>query len=427
MGLCLFVITTQRSLEFIASKRCKNMSTYRKEKVVMASKTVYQISARQIVLLAFAAAIIAVGATVLFYSLTNFLRDRDGSALTLAEEAQPQGISDPNAVTDEQNSIEVYKSISPGVAFINTTSVRESMWGGTQEGKGNGSGSVIDSNGHILTNYHVIEGAQKLTVSFGGEKTYPATYVGGDPDTDLAVIKIEPPATGLTVVPLGNSDSLVVGQKVLAIGNPFGLDRTLTTGVISGLQRPIRARNNRPIDAAIQTDASINPGNSGGPLLDKFGRMIGINSQILSPAGGSVGVGFAVPVNTAKRVIPQLIQFGEVKRPKLGASLPSVKDLAERGYRMPVQQGLLVYSLVPGGSAERAGLRAVTDDGTIGDILVSADGQPLNDMDDLYRLLDKKQIGETVSFQVYRDGRTSTIPIRLTTAPTSTRTRRSVQ
>jgi len=232
------------------------------------------------------------------------------------------------------------------------------------------------------------------------------------------------------VVPLGNSDGLVVGQKVLAIGNPFGLDRTLTTGVISGLQRPIRARNNRPIDAAIQTDASINPGNSGGPLLDKFGRMIGINSQILSPAGGSVGVGFAVPVNTAKRVIPQLIQFGEVRRPKLGASLPSVKDLQERGYRMPVQQGLLVYSLVPGGAAERAGLRAVSEEGSLGDIIVSADGQPLNDMDDLFRLLDKKQIGDTVQLQVYRNGSTTAIPVKLTAAPSSTRgatTRRSVQ
>ncbi|MEP7147830.1 MAG: trypsin-like peptidase domain-containing protein [Acidobacteriota bacterium] len=394
----------------------------------MASKPIYQVSARQIVLLAFVAAIIAVGATVLVYSLTNFLRDKDNSMVSLAEQA-PQGISDPNAVSDEQNSIEVYKAISPGVAFINTTSYRQDFWGGTQEGKGNGSGSVIDSNGHILTNYHVIEGAQKLSVSFGGEKNYPATLVGGDPDTDLAVIKIDPSPTGLTVVPLGNSDSLVVGQKVLAIGNPFGLDRTLTTGVISGLQRPIRARNNRPIDAAIQTDASINPGNSGGPLLDKFGRMIGINSQILSPAGGSVGVGFAVPVNTAKRVLPQLIQFGEVRRPKLGASLPSVKDLAERGYRMPVQQGLLVYSLVPGGAAERAGLRPVTANGTLGDIIVSADGQTLNDMDDLFRLLDKKQIGDTVELQVYRDGRTSSIPVRLT-APTSSRgttTRRPVQ
>jgi len=162
---------------------------FKKEKV-MASKPVYQMSARQIILLAFAAAIIAVGATALFYSLTNFLREKDQSMLSLAEEA-PQGISDPNAVTDEQNSIEVYKSISPGVAFVNTTSYRQDFWGETQEGKGNGSGSVIDSNGHILTNYHVIEGAQKLSVSFGGEKIYPATLVGGDPDTDLAVIKIE--------------------------------------------------------------------------------------------------------------------------------------------------------------------------------------------------------------------------------------------
>ncbi|HUR96512.1 MAG TPA: trypsin-like peptidase domain-containing protein [Pyrinomonadaceae bacterium] len=404
----------------------------------MASKTVYQMSARQIVLLAFAAAIIAVGATALLYSLTNFLYDKDKSMLTLAEEA-PQGISDPNAVTDEQNSIEVYKSIAPGVAFINTTSYRQDFWGGTEEGKGNGSGSVIDAEGHILTNYHVVQGATKLSVSFGGEKTYPATMVGGDPDTDLAVIKIDPPSTGLTLVPLGNSDSLVVGQKVLAIGNPFGLDRTLTTGVISGLQRPIRSRplpgapTGRPIDAAIQTDASINPGNSGGPLLDKFGRMIGINSQILSPAGGSVGVGFAVPVNTAKRVIPQIIQFGEVRRPKLGASHLSVKDLAERGYKMPIQQGLLVYSLVPGGAAEKAGLRAVTDDGTLGDIIVSADGQALNDMDDLFRLLDKKQIGDTVNLQVFRDGRTNTVPVKLTVAPTAARgtvpgaTRRAVQ
>src|SRR5687768_13684633 len=360
----------------------------KKEVTTMASKTVYQMSARQIVLLAFAAAIIAVGATALFYSLTNFLNSR-GETFTGFAEQSPAGISDPSVVTDEQNSIEVYRTISPRVAFINTTSVRESMWGGTQEGKGNGSGSVIDNNGHILTNYHVIEGAQRLSVSFGGDKTYPAKFVGGDPDTDHAVIKIDPPA-GLPVVPLGDSDSLVVGQKVLAIGNPFGLDRTLTTGVISGLQRPIRARNNRPIDAAIQTDASINPGNSGGPLLDKFGRMIGINSQILSPAGGSVGVGFAVPVNTAKRIIPQLIQYGSVSRPKMGAELPSVESLARRGYRMPVEQGLLVLRTVPGGSAEKAGLQGVTDDGTLGDIILSADGQKLNDLDALYRLLDKK-------------------------------------
>jgi S1-C subfamily serine protease len=294
----------------------------------------------------------------------------------------------------------------------------QDVWGDTEEGKGNGSGSVIDTEGHILTNNHVVEGATKLTVSFGGDKVYPATVVGRDPDTDLAIIKIDPPA-GLPVVPLGDSDKLSVGQKVMAIGNPFGLDRTLTTGVISGLQRPIRGTNNRPIDAAIQTDASINPGNSGGPLLDKYGRMIGINSQILSRGGGSVGVGFAIPVNIAKRVIPQLLQYGEVRRPKLGASLPSVEDLVQRGYRMPVQQGLVIAQTIPGGSAERAGLKGVTSDGNLGDIIVSADGQKINDLDALYRLLDKKQIGDTVNFEVYRNGRTITVPVKLLASPTN--------
>jgi S1-C subfamily serine protease len=366
-----------------------------------------------------------VGAAEFVYSYARHLLPNGDSQVSFAESA-PVGIADPSTVSDEDNNIQVYKTISPGVAFINTTSYQQDFFGGTQEGKGTGSGSVIDNNGDILTNYHVIEGATKVTVSFGGDKTYPATVVGGDPDTDLAVIKIASPPPGLPVVPLGDSDKLVVGEKVLAIGNPFGLDRTLTTGVISGLQRPIRARNGHPIDAAIQTDASINPGNSGGPLLDKFGRMIGINSQILSPGGeqgGSVGVGFAIPVNMAKRVVPQLIQFGEVRRPKLGASLPAVSDLAQQGYRLPVQSGLLVYMTQPGGSAERAGLKGITADGTIGDIIVSADGQKLDSLDDLYRLLDKKQIGDTINLEVYRSGRTMTVPVRLLAAP-ATATRR---
>ena len=387
----------------------------------MSRNNIYQISARQILLLAFASALIAVGATALVYNLTRFWQEK-GDSTVLAEQAPTPVIADPSTVSDEQNSIDVYKTISPGVAFINTTSVSQDWFGNEQEGKGNGSGSVIDSNGHILTNYHVIEGSQKLTVSFGGEKQYPARVIGGDPDTDLAIIKIEPPA-GMTIVPLGDSDKLSVGQKVLAIGNPFGLDRTLTTGVISGLQRPIRARNNRPIDAAIQTDASINPGNSGGPLLDKYGKMIGINSQILSPAGGSVGVGFAVPVNTAKRIIPQLLQFGEVRRPKLGATLPSVSELAARGYRLPVEQGLLVYQTQPNASADRAGLRGISTNGNIGDIIVAVDGQKMTELDDLYRLLDKKQIGDTVSLEIYRDGKTINVPVKLlpTTAGASRR------
>jgi S1-C subfamily serine protease len=393
----------------------------------MANKVVYQLSARQIILLAFASAIIAVGTLACLVNFGTSWQLRETANLASAEET-PQGITNPSSVNDEQNSIEVYKTLSPGVAFITTTAIGENFYGQEFEReRGSGSGSVIDNQGHILTNYHVIEGAQKLTVSLGGDKVFPAKVIGGDPDTDLAVIKIEPPREGLTVVQLGDSDKLAVGQKVLAIGNPFGLDRTLTTGVISGLQRPIRARNGRPIDAAIQTDASINPGNSGGPLLDKYGRMIGINSQILSPAGGSVGVGFAVPVNTAKRVIPQLIQFGEFRRAKLGVDAYPVKRLQEQGLDLPVETGLLLRAVVNGGAAQQAGLRGLSRDSSgdivLGDIVTAIDGEAVNDMDDLYRYLDKKQIGSTIQVQIYRDGKTQNIPVKLVSTPQSLQSR----
>ena len=390
----------------------------------MSQKALYQLSARQILILAFASALIAVGATFLLANFGNMFHSKN-ARVALAEEApSPQGISNPSAVSDEQNSIEVYKTLSPGVAFITSTVYQEDYYGGVQEGKGSGSGSVIDNQGHILTNYHVIEDAQKLTVSFGGDKTYPAKVVGGDPDTDLAVIKIEVPKENLTVVPLGDSDKLEVGQKVLAIGNPFGLDRTLTTGVISGLQRPIRsvpvpgAPNGRVIEGAIQTDASINPGNSGGPLLDKFGRMIGINSQILSgKSGGSVGVGFAIPVNIAKRIVPQLIQFGEVRRPKLGVNGISVEQAKQRIGELPVEKGLLLVTVAGGSPAGNAGLRGISrtaSGAALGDIITSVDGQEVEDLDDLYRILDKKQFGETVQVQIFRDGKTLTVPVKLT-------------
>lgn len=380
-------------------------------------------SARQIIVIAFASAMIAAGTVACLGNLGNTFTSA-APPEAVPEATQPVGISNPDSVSDERNNIEVYKSMSPGVAFINTSSVSYVQdWFGdvqAQEGKGSGSGSVIDAQGHILTNYHVIENAQKLTVSFGSDKTYPATLVGGDPDTDLAVIKIDAPAGALTVVPFGDSEKLEVGQKVLAIGNPFGLDRTLTTGVISGLQRPIRAVNDRLIEGAIQTDASINPGNSGGPLLDKYGRMIGINSQILSRSGGSVGVGFAVPVSIAKRIVPQLIQFGKVNRPNLGVTGKSVADLTEQGNRLPTVEGLLVMNVKRGSVAERAGIKGLSRDGydlVIGDIIVSVDGQKVSSQDDLYRLLDKKNVGDSINVEVYRGGKNVTIPIKLQEVP----------
>lgn len=392
----------------------------------MTKKAVYQLSARQILLLAFASALIAVGtlACVSNFGVMNW-RSNDAN-IALAEENSTGGtIADPSTVSDEQNSIDVYRTLSPGVAFITTTSMSADYYGQEfEQESGSGSGSVIDNQGHILTNYHVIEGAQKLTVSLGGEKVFPAKLIGGDPDTDLAVIKIEPPSEGLTVIQMGDSDKLSVGQKVLAIGNPFGLDRTLTTGVISGLQRPIRARNNRPIEGAIQTDASINPGNSGGPLLDKYGKMIGINSQILSRTGASNGIGFAIPASIAKRVVPQLLQFGEVRRPKLGAALFPVNELAKQGVGVPVENGLLVRAVVPNGAAQRAGLRGLQQDSSggivFGDIITAIDGTPLNSMDDLYRFLDKKQINDTVQLELFRDGKRQNLPLKLLTLPATT-------
>ncbi len=389
----------------------------------MSNKAIYQLSARQLLFLSLATAFIASGVMAFVLNFGNF-RDRQESGVAQAEQAPSLTISDPSTVSDEQNNIDIYKALSPGVAFITSTTYRSDFWG-VEEGSGSGSGSVIDAQGHVLTNYHVIEGAQKLTVSLGGDKVYPATVVGGDPDTDLAIIKIEPPRIGLVTIPFSDSDKLIIGQKVLAIGNPFGLDRTLTTGIISGLQRPIRARNGRPIEGAIQTDASINPGNSGGPLLDKFGKMIGINSQILSPAGGSVGVGFAIPVNIAKRVVPQLIQFGEVRRPKLGANLYAVSQLREQGIRVPVEDGLLIRNVMPGSSVAVAGLRGLSrsNDGDIvlGDVITSIDGEKLSSLDDLYRFLDKKQIDDTVKIDVFRNGKTLSIPVKLSALPQQSR------
>ena len=374
----------------------------------------YKLSARQIFSIALLSALIAAVAVV---SIDRFRDHFRSSSFAFTETAPVARITDPSVATDENNNIEVYRAISPGVVFITSSSGGRNIFEGGER-EGTGTGSIIDREGHILTNDHVIAGARTLTVSLGANRTFSARVIGTDPNTDLAVIKIEPPREGLTVVPLADSDELIVGQKVLAIGNPFGLDRTLTTGVISGLQRPIRsrpvpgAREGRPIEA-VQTDASINPGNSGGPLLDSRGRMIGINSQILSPAGGSVGVGFAVPVNVAKRVVPQLIRNGEVVRPQLGVNTYNAGRVAN----LPVSEGVGVLQVIPGGAAEAAGLRgleqAANGELIIGDIILAIDGEKIADNDDLYRVLDSRSVGDTVRVELLREGKRTTVPVRL--------------
>lgn len=378
----------------------------------------YKISARQILIIALASALFTAVGVVAFQQVASHFQPL-GSAFSVPS---PSNITDPSLASDEQNNIEVYKTIAPGVVYIqSTTTVRDFFGLFSQPVEGAGSGSIIDEQGDILTNYHVIANAEKLTVSFGGGKNYPAKVVGRDPDTDLAVIRLlESPKEQVTVVPLGDSDKLIVGQKVLAIGNPFGLDRTLTTGVISGLQRPIRAQNGRQIEGAIQTDASINPGNSGGPLLDSHGRMIGINSQIESPSGASAGVGFAIPVNISKRIVPQLVRNGYVPRPKLGITPRDVESLSNQ-VRLPVSYGVLIWAVQPGSPAANAGLRGLvqTENGDVelGDIIVAIDGEKVSNNDDLYKALDKHQVGDTLNVEVVRNSRHMTVPVRLTELP----------
>src|SRR5919112_1268080 len=384
------------------------------------NRIMYNISARQILAIALLSAFIAAAGVACFDRWGGRLHQPTAAFNGDEATAGIAGVADPSVATDEQNNIEVFRAISPGVVSISVTRQPRSFFDAGS--RGGGTGSVIDEQGHILTNFHVIEGADQLTVSLGGDKTYPARVVGRDPDTDLAVIKVESALEALKVVPMGDSDRLVVGQKVLAIGNPFGLDRTLTTGVISGLQRPLRARNNRLIEGAIQTDASINPGNSGGPLLDSHGRMIGINSQILSPSGSSAGVGFAVPVSIAKRIVPQLVQNGRVRRPKLGINTRDIASLRNQ-IDLPVDDGVLIYQVARGGGAATAGLRGVqqteTGDVELGDIIVGIDNDKVANSDDLFRVLDKHQIGETVQVQIYRDGRRMSVPVRLMESSTA--------
>jgi S1-C subfamily serine protease len=385
-----------------------------------------QLSVRQILTIAVLSAVVAAGLVIGY--------DRWGERRGMTQQAtrdtlpsaSTSGTGSAEPVTDdERNNIDVYRQVSPGVVNVNTvTYVRDFFYVYPQEG--GGSGSIIDERGYILTNYHVVEGARKLTVTLANGGKYAATYVGGDADTDLAVIKIDAPKEKFTVVKMSDSSRLVVGQKVLAIGNPFGFGHTLTEGIISALERPIRAENGRIIEGAIQTDASINPGNSGGPLLNSHGEMIGINSQIITPSQGSVGIGFAIPVNLAKRFVPDLIAHGRVIRPWLGVEfLPVPVSQIAGDLGLPVDSGLMVSQVYEAQSADRAGVRGgstpVRVGGRVfylgGDIITSLDGEKINSLDDVQRVLNRHQPGDTMAAEVVRANRRMTLSVKLMAKP----------
>lgn len=324
---------------------------------------------------------------------------------------------------DEANSINIYEKVSPAVVNITSTTIDFDFFFNAMPKQGAGSGSLIDAEGHILTNFHVIENARILEVTLADQRKFKAKAVGMDPSNDLAVIKIDPGKKPLPFVPMGSSTNLQVGQKVLAIGNPFGLEGTLTTGVISSLRRTIRAEDGKLIDDVIQTDAAINPGNSGGPLLNSHGEMIGINSQIVSPSGsgGNVGIGFAIPVNTAKAIIPDLISEGRVRRPYARISGYEITPELAEILDLPAEHGILVARTQPDDSFAQAGIRGGRQTYLIGnspmilggDIIVEAERQPMHNMYDLDRLLDKKKPGETITLKIFRGKREMVLPVLL--------------
>jgi S1-C subfamily serine protease len=336
-----------------------------------------------------------------------------GPLVATARPDVPPVASNSPLTGEEQINVRIYKQASPAVANIITRTVEYDFFFNAVPVEGAGSGFVIDPKGYILTNYHVVADAEKIEVLLGdqhAQSRYAAKFIGADQRNDVALLKIDPKGAQLTALPLGDSSTLQVGQKLLAIGNPFGFQSTLTTGVVSALGRTVQTSQTTFIEDAIQTDASINRGNSGGPLLDTRGQVIGINSAIYSPTGTAAGVGFAIPINLARRIANDLITEGKVRRAALGIEVtPLFENLADY-LKLPVRQGLLIERVVAGGPAARAGLRGGTTpvtDGlrrymTGGDLIVSADGKPLASQLDLNLALNRKRPGETMTLEVYR-------------------------
>lgn len=391
----------------------------------------YRLTIRQIILLSLISALMA-GSFVAVYdrygkkalptaNATSELTENT----TASEPENTKNKKNESLSWDEQNNIQVYETMSPGVVNITSTTYVEDFWGFEADPQqGTGSGSIIDKQGHILTNVHVVKNAQELTVTLADKSTFNAKVIGTDPDNDLAVIKINAPPEKLNVVPLGSSQGLSIGQKVLAIGNPFGLDRTLTSGIISGLGRPLKTANGRTVDNVIQTDASINPGNSGGPLLNAKGEMIGVNTAIYSPSGGSVGIGFAVPVDIAKRVIPDLINYGQVLRPWLGIGTKTLTPQIASALELNIKEGLIITGTLPEGPAGRAGIKGSNKLIPKGkryyleaDILTRIGTSPIKNEEDLYRTLNNYKPTDTVQVEIYRDGQPVNLNIKLEPRP----------
>ena len=329
-----------------------------------------------------------------------------------------------SATESELSVQEIYRRAGPGVVQISALN------GTAGEQQALGSGFVIDKAGHIVTNYHVVQDATEVRVSFSGrDDSVAATLVGSDPSSDIAVLAVDLPATALTPLALGDSDGVDVGDAVVAIGNPFGLDRTVTSGIVSAIQREITAPNGFPIEHVIQTDAAINRGNSGGPLLDSSGQVIGVNSQIETGgyAEGNVGVGFAVPINTVKEVAAQLIETGKVERAFLGVEMQTIAENSASDLGLAVDKGVLVATVRPGSPAAQAGLRGGDETAVVGgetwvlggDIIVEADGTAVTDADQLREIVLAKQPGDSLSLRINRDGKAMTVTVKLGRQPTT--------
>lgn len=320
---------------------------------------------------------------------------------------------------DEKATIEIFKRVAPSVVHVDNVA-QGFDWRSLNEfdvPRGSASGFVWDQSGHIVTNYHVIHDADKAWVTLADNTRLVATLIGVDETKDLAVLKVDCPANKLQPIPLGTSFDLEVGQKVFAIGSPFELDQTLTTGVIGGLGREIESLSGRPIQGVIQTDAAINPGNSGGPLLDSAGRLIGVTTAIKSPSGGSVGIGFAVPVDTVQRVVPQIISTGKVRRPGLG--IRTLED--RRTALLPVKKrGVVIDQVYPNSAAAKADLRGIDwERQVVGDVILKVDDDDVRNQNDLYRSLDRRDVGDTVRITIWRDEKEFEVNVTLQAIPTA--------